>query len=77
MPQICITQQVTLSSLIMRQVVNVPVTAELYICSGSIEDRTSTGVEPLHGERGGERRERGGDIKQRSTFKLNQAEGMS
>lgn len=60
MHQIYITQQATLSSLIMQRVVKVPLTAVLDICSGKIEHKTSTGVEPLHGERGGERRERGG-----------------
>ena len=61
----------------MQRVVKVPLTAELDICSGKNEHKTSTGVEPQHGERGGERRERSKKKKQRSTFKLNQAEGMS
>lgn len=46
----------TLSTLIVQGVV--PLTAELDICSGKNEHKTSTGVEPQHGERGGERRER-------------------
>lgn len=57
-----------LSSLIMQQVVRVPLTAELDICSAKNEHKTSTGVEPQRDER---------KKKQRSTFKLNQAEGMS
>lgn len=68
----------TLSTFIMQGVVKVPLTAELDICSGRNEHKTSTGVEPQHGERGGERRGRKKPPKkQRSTFKLNQAEGMS
>lgn len=39
-------------------IVKLPLTAELDICSGKNEHKTSTGVEPQHGERGGERRER-------------------
>lgn len=46
----------TLSTAIMQGVVKVPLTAELDICSGKSEHKTSTGVEPQHGERGGERR---------------------
>lgn len=42
----------------MQGVVKVLLTAELDICSGKNEHKTSTGVEPQHGERGGERRER-------------------
>lgn len=48
----------TLSTFIMQGVVKVPLTAELDICSGRNEHKTSTGVEPQHGERGGERRGR-------------------
>lgn len=59
----------------MQAVVKVPLTAELDICSGKNEHKTSTGVEPQHGEREeGKGKKKG---KQRSTFKLNQAEGMS
>lgn len=62
-----------LSNVIKQPVAKVALTAEVDICSGKNEHKSSTGVDPQRGKKEGG----GRGPKQRSTFKLNQAEGMS
>lgn len=66
-----------LSNVVKQPVAKVALTAEVDICSGKNEHKSSTGVDPQRGKKEGGRGKGGGGPKQRSTFKLNQAEGMS